>query len=137
MPEMSVYDILGVWDALVFEQMRIRLDMAIERHADFPGSREYARVLNRSLVVNQVRAPTRITFDNVQSAAVKVAGTIQPGLIVKPGYVDHERISFPASHRPTHPAIGGVLGHLTHTHRANRPGICIRKEDCVEALHDL
>ena len=51
-------------DAAEVQQLRVRLQAAIERHADLPGAREHLWVLDRGFIADGVAPPGREAFGN-------------------------------------------------------------------------
>ena len=80
--------------------------MPVERHADLPGPRKGSWVVDGGLVLERVGAAERVALDHVQRVAVKIAGAVEPGLIVEADHIHHQRVAFPVAVRPSHPAIG-------------------------------
>src|SRR4029079_2643763 len=69
--------------------------------------------------------------------AVVVAGTVEPAAVVETRDLDYERVAFPMSVRPTHPAVDGRLFVLRHVHDAIRAREFVDEQDVAVALHDL
>ena len=79
----------------VLEQLHVLVFVAIKDHAHAPRSAEHLRVLYGYIVGDVVGVDQRETFDQVQLLAVKIAGAIEPCLVVEMGRVDDERIALP------------------------------------------
>src|SRR5262245_42488386 len=65
----AVHQFLGELDALELEHLRVLLETAVHRHADLPGLREDALVLDRRLVHHRIRRQERVPLDDVQAIA--------------------------------------------------------------------
>ena len=76
--EVPVHQLLRELDALVFQELRVLLEPAVERHAHLPRTREHVRILDRRLVLDHVRRERRVALDDVQRVAVIVAGAVEP-----------------------------------------------------------
>src|SRR5687767_12291295 len=57
--QIAVHQFLHELDALELQQLRVRLDAPIQRHADLPRPRERTRILQRRLVPDVVPAAQR------------------------------------------------------------------------------
>src|SRR6188768_1935634 len=116
-PEMAVQEIFHEFHASELENLRIGLDAAIEGHAHLPWPGKDLGILDRHLVVERVGAPSGEAFHHVQRIAVEVAGTVEPAQVVEPLRIDDQRLPFPTSVRPPHPAIGRCLYLIGHVDR--------------------
>src|ERR1044071_5828769 len=61
--QIPVQRLFGELRALVFQQLCIAFDAAVQRHADFPRSGEDIRVFDGGFVHQRVRASRRETLD--------------------------------------------------------------------------
>src|SRR5688572_30847796 len=104
---MAIYQLFHKLYALVFEELRMLLDAAIQRHAHLPGARKHFRIFDRDVVLKDIAADGRVAFDDVERVTVKIAGAIEPCLAVERVDIDHEGVSLPWSARPAHPCVGG------------------------------
>src|SRR6185295_19544158 len=68
--------LLLVKDALVFQQLGVLIDPAIERHTHGPRPREDFGILHGRLVRNVIRTRKRVTLHHVQRIAVEIAGVV-------------------------------------------------------------
>src|SRR5438132_649583 len=91
--------------AVVLDDLEIRLQTAVDRHADLPGTREHRRVLDGRFVVEMIGVDGRVALDDMKLVAVVVAGIVQPRLIVEVLDVDDQRITFPPAPRVAHPEV--------------------------------
>src|ERR1700676_1451622 len=105
----AIQQLLGKLDADVFQELRILVHPAIQRHGDLPWPREDLGVLDRGFVRQMVGPRGRITFGHVQRVAVKVSGPVEPGVFVEARDVDDEGLSIPAASRPPPPKFVGTL----------------------------
>src|SRR3989442_4264027 len=103
---MSVHQLLYELDALELHQLRVLVLSAVERHLNLPGACEHLRILDRHLVVQDVRALACESLDHVEGFAVEVAGSVEPGLIVETNGVHDQRICGPR--RPYLPPEDGI-----------------------------
>src|SRR5262245_59451964 len=128
-----------VGQTLMFEELRVRVLVSIQRHADLPWSREHLWILDRDLVEHVVGPCRRVPLDDVQGLAVKVARTIEPRLIREVHDVDDQRIAIKARPRVSHEPFDGTLRMriAVHVGKANRAQILVEKGDLVALLHDL
>src|SRR5262245_56121241 len=69
------------------EHFRISVDDPVERHADFPWPREYARVLHRRFVLEVIAIDRRVALADVQVFRMDVAGFVDPRSCVQLPYV--------------------------------------------------
>src|SRR4029453_1947737 len=83
-------------EAFVFEDLRIWFAMAVQHHADAPGTREHFRILDGHLIRDVVAIEWREALHQMQLLAVKVSGAVEPRLVVEVDDVDDERVAFPA-----------------------------------------
>src|SRR5262245_65979436 len=89
--QIAVEQLLREFDALEFEQLGVRLQPAVERHADRPGPRKRLRVLDPRLVVEVVPAGReRVALGDGERIAVMIAGPIEPRQIVEALDLDDE-----------------------------------------------
>src|SRR4249920_677048 len=93
----------GKRKAFVLEQLSVLLFMSIEEHAHLPGPREPLRILDRGFVPDVIRSRRGVALDDMQRIAVKITGSIEPGLIVEVGDVDDERVAVPSAAGVAHP----------------------------------
>src|SRR5262245_40018787 len=70
-------------EAFVFEQLSVLLFVPIKEHAHLPWSREHFRIFDRRFVPDVIGSGRRVTLDDVELLAVKIAGAIEPGHIVE------------------------------------------------------
>src|ERR1041384_114842 len=84
-------------EAIVFEQLKIRLAMTVENHAHSPRPGKHLRVLDGHFVGDVIAIEGGEPLDQVQCIAVEVAGAIEPGILVEIDDVDHQRVAFPAA----------------------------------------
>src|SRR5436190_3507292 len=95
-------DALGIAFAFVFEKLKIRLRVAGEIDADIPRALKDLGIFDGRLVTYGIGSSSRIAFDNMELAAVKIAGVIEPCFRLEVRHVDHERVSFPSAARVSH-----------------------------------
>src|ERR1700737_2474635 len=81
LPVWAIQHFLDKLHTLEIQDLGVLFLAPVQRHADFPGARKDARVFDRCLVRNHIRAGARIPLHYVQLVAVKISGTIEPGLI--------------------------------------------------------
>src|SRR5262245_7139401 len=77
------------------------------------------------------------TLDNMQGVTVKVAGSVEPSLVVEAGGVDDQRLSLPTAVGPAHPAVGGRFRLIVQVDGADCGGILMNDHDVLCALNDL
>src|SRR5207244_8782204 len=123
------HQLLYELDALELHQLRVLLLSAVERHLNLPGACKHLRILDRHLVVQDVRALACESLDYVEGFAVEVAGSVEPGLIVETNGVHDQRIPVPAAGRLSHPCIHGGWLRLPHFDDAAGARIPIRHEE--------
>ena len=136
-PQMSVQQIFHEFDASELQNLRIGLHPAVERHAHLPGARKDLGILDCHLVIERIGAPRREALDHVQCIAVKVSGAIEPAQVVESLRVDDQRLPFPASVRPSHPAVSRCFRLIGHVDRPHRTRILVNEHDVLLALDDL
>src|ERR1700730_4295075 len=73
----------------------------------------------------------------MQSVAVMIASPIKPSLLVLALDVNHQRIAFPSSVRPSHPAIGWGICRGTHVDGSNGAPKFVSEKNCLGVLDDL
>src|SRR5262249_26885674 len=76
--ECAVQKLFAERDAFEFGQLGVRLDVAVERQTDFPGSREDLRVLDGRLVLQVIRCHRGVALHHVQRIAVEIARPVEP-----------------------------------------------------------
>jgi hypothetical protein len=69
--------------AFIFEQLKILLDMAVEHEIDRPGLSKDLGIFDRDVVTDMVGIDEAVMLDEVQRVAVKIAGMVEPRLIVE------------------------------------------------------
>src|SRR5579872_5787229 len=135
--KMSIDHLLGELDALELEQLRILLDVAIERHAHLPGSSKNLRILDGRLVKQSIRTACGVAFDHVQRITVEISCPVEPGVFVEAGHVHYQRLAFPTGHRPSHPTWRGALACIVQGDVTNRVTELIGDHDGLPALDNL
>src|SRR5213594_3115692 len=123
--------------ALVFENPGIFLHATIQRHTDLPRTGKHLRILNRSFVHERICATRRVAFHDMQSVAMKITCAIEPGLVAQAGDVDHERLAFPTTIGPSHPAIPRSLRRGPHINDANGACVFVGHHNILWSLDDL
>jgi serine/threonine protein kinase len=83
--------------AFVFEQLKIRFGVPREVDSDGPGTFKDLGILDSRFVTHRVGASARVTLDDAQFVAVKIAGAVQPRFGLEIGYIDHQSVSLPAA----------------------------------------
>src|SRR5437762_8335806 len=91
--------------AVVFHELHVLLESAIERHADFPWPREHFGILDRRLVRDVVRIDPSVALHHVQLIAVEISRSIEPGFVIEIGHIDNQCLAVPMAAGPTHPEI--------------------------------
>src|SRR5436190_18760188 len=64
--ECAVQNLFAERDAFEFRELGVRLDVAVERQTDFPGSDEDLRVLDGRLVLQVIRCHRGVALHHVQ-----------------------------------------------------------------------
>src|SRR5437762_5173698 len=128
---MSVHQLLYELDALELHLLRVLILSAVERHLNLPGVCEHFRILDRHLVVEDVRALACESLGHVEGFAVEVAGSVEPGLIVETNSIHDQRIPVPATGRLSHPCIHGGWILLVSTIKpgSTEPATSTRSEE--------
>src|SRR4029453_15735233 len=75
-----------------------------------------ARIGDGHLVEELAELRTTITFDGVQLLGVRVAGKVEPELVVEADRVDDERVAFESSDRVAVPRRIGICRMRTAVH---------------------
>ena len=101
------------------------------------GRGKDVRVLDRHFVEERLRAARGDAFDQVERVAVEVTRPVEPRLPVEAGRVDHQRVVFPVSVRPPHPAVGRRVNMVVDVDGPNRARILMHDHDVLLALDDL
>src|ERR1041385_8552697 len=81
--------------ALVFEQRRILVRVAMQVHANRPRPGKRLRIGHGGFVLHHVGAGARVALHHFQRGAVMIPGGVKPSLIVEIGDVHHQRVSVP------------------------------------------
>src|SRR5438309_7947842 len=74
---LAVQEIADELFALELAKLHVRLDAAIERHADRPRARIDVRIIDSRLIRKVIRVGPADTFDDMQAVGVIVARAIQ------------------------------------------------------------
>src|SRR5262245_59431096 len=77
--EVTVDQVLGEFHTPKIQDLRVRLHAPVDGHADLPRSRKDVLILDGGFVQEVIGARGGKTFDHVQSFAVKISGSVQPG----------------------------------------------------------
>src|SRR5207247_9331533 len=93
-------------------ELRIGFEPAVERKADFPGPREYFRIFDRRFVLDRIWRNRRVSLDNMQGVAMKIAGSIKPGIRGEAGGINDKCVSVPISDRVAHVCVGGARSEV-------------------------
>src|ERR1700693_3716760 len=101
--ELAVHQISHELNALEVQQLRVFLHVAVQRRADLPGPRKYFWVLNGGFIPKDAGTAGRVAFDDVKSIAMIVSRAVEPGALVEPGHIHHQRVAFPMASRLAHP----------------------------------
>src|SRR5262245_58862463 len=88
--------VLGVEITFRFENAR-QIGPQVNWHHHLPRSSKDFRVLDRYFIPHGIRRRSGKPFRYLQSIAVKIAGVVEPCLIVESGRFDNERIPVPTS----------------------------------------
>src|SRR5204862_5925176 len=98
-------------------ELRIGFEPAVERKADFPGPREYFGIFDRRFVLDRIWRNRRVSLDNMQGVAMKIAGSIKPGIRGEAGGINDKCVAVPTTDRTGHASVGG-----TRSHRVDKGG---------------
>src|SRR5688572_18046983 len=135
--QVPVEQLFGELHALELEQLHVRLERAVERHAALPRPPERLRVRHRGFVDERVLALQRVTLLDRQRLGVVVAGAVEPRRVVETVHRDDQRVAVPLAVRPPHPAVHRRLGVIRHVDDAVRARILVHEQDVLLALDDL
>src|SRR5215469_5103717 len=87
-----------------------RICKQIERYVDRPGFRISLRIINRDLDSHMAEIEPAEPLGNAQRVTVRMAGIIEPALIIEAGRFGNKRIAVPSSNGITEPAWAGFRG---------------------------
>src|SRR5437870_1060030 len=135
--EVSVNELFGELDAFELQQLSVPFHIAIEGHADFPGTREHFRILDRRFVQEVIRSDRRVALYDFQGVAAEVSGAVEPGLVALIGDFHNERVSFPVTNRPAHPRAIGRRRIATYMNDTSRGAKLVRDQDLCRGLNNL
>src|ERR1700682_4845843 len=102
LPIWAIQQFLDKFHALEIQNLHVLFLAPVQRHADFPGAREYLRVFDRRLERNYIGTDTGVPLHHVQLVAVKISGTVKPRFIDHVGDIDHQGFALPVSDGPAH-----------------------------------
>src|SRR5262249_62176094 len=122
--------------AFVIQKLNVLLPVTVQDHVHVPGSREHFWIFDRHGVADVIGIDQRIAFYQVQSIAVKVAGSVKPGPVVQMGHVDDERVPFPASARIAKPPIDAArwMWSTGCENEANGMHVLVEERDFIRLL---
>ena len=136
--------------ALELAKLHVRLDAAVQRHADLPRTRVHVRILDRGLVPEVIGPGPRDAFDDMQAVGMEVSGPVQESRVHgalfvhgpdrsahEPGAVDDQRLALPAPVRPSHPGIGGRGLLAVHVDGAQGARVLREHDDVLVRLENL
>src|SRR3989304_3095705 len=95
---------------LVFQDLRVLLLAAVERHAHLPRPAEDFGILDGGLIQDVVGSGASVSLHHMKSFAVIVPGAVKPGLVREMDYVHHQRLSLPAGARVPLPPLDRTRG---------------------------
>src|SRR5690348_17332666 len=88
-----------------------------------------------------IRADKSIAFDYVQGVAMVISRAVEPSPGREPSRIDNQRIPFPMTVGPSHPAIGWRIlwSFLIYFHVNRAQGVCkfVYNHDVICTLNDL
>src|SRR5207245_9176053 len=90
-------------------ELRIGFEPAVERKADFPRLREYFGIFDRRFVLDRISRNRRVSLDNMQGVAMKIAGSIKPGIRGEAGSINEKCVSVPMADHMAHVRECGLL----------------------------
>ena len=93
----------GTPQLVKLEELRVRVLPPVQGQSDLPRPREDFRILDRGLVVEDIRTDRGISLHHVERLAVEVARPVEPCLIVETGRGNHQRIPLELADRLPHP----------------------------------
>ena len=88
-----------------YSNSRSRIRAPPQFDVDSPRLREHLSILDRGFVLNRVVAGHAVFLSYAQRVAVKIAGHVEPRLVVVVGYVHHQRVAIPVAPRIAHPEV--------------------------------
>ena len=94
---MAIQRLFGQLYAPVLDDLRIRIDNLINRHADRPWTGVDPRILKRCLVVKKVGAGSGESFDYLYVTTREVPRAVKPNGIVEAGDLNNQRVTFPVA----------------------------------------
>src|ERR1051326_6531423 len=148
LPIFSPRKLFNILRALEFQNLRVLLHAAIERHADLPGPSVNVGIIECGFVGDVSCVRQRIPFDHMQGRAMEISGSVKPapdrrltlskrGRINERRVVDDERIALPMAVRPSHPRLDGSLNSFAHVNDAPGIRVLVSEHDLVLTLDDL
>src|SRR5215510_2944001 len=81
--KVAVHGLFYHFHASEIHKLDVRLEPAIERHADPPGTRENLRVLDRRFIMDYIKAYRRVSLDHVHGVTMEIARAIKPCRVAK------------------------------------------------------
>src|ERR1700723_2594665 len=91
--------------AFVVQQLETLLLVPIENQVHLPWPGEDLWILDRRFVVDMVCIRKRVPLNDMQFITMKIAGMVEPCLIVEVGHIDDQGVAFPLSPRIAQPPI--------------------------------
>src|ERR1700722_15091532 len=91
--------------AVVFNDLNVRFQTAIEQHLDAPRPRVHFGIFKRGSVANGVAVNEAPALHQMQLVAIEVPYAIQPRFPVEIGHVHHQGVALPVATRVPQPEV--------------------------------